>query len=261
MADKEQSIADVVNEGAESIVKYFQGKHHKEFPERIKAMVDFHSPDLQIQQIFENHAAQVGSQAYTSAVNYLQKGNADAKVGGLSPTSKLTTENAASILEMYVDSFLDQAVFGGRFKKVIEQAKKRGITGQRLRELKGELFSHYHRTEEGAINPLTEQNIKKLEGKNASELESFLRTLRDTTQKTYTGFLIKEATAELVNIYDRPELSDFVEKRFKKAGLVHPEHKETLLTRQPNDVVVDLSTYLHGGDMQKRGYVRKEEAA
>ncbi|MBI2575467.1 hypothetical protein HYV82_06305 [Candidatus Woesearchaeota archaeon] len=250
MADKKsKTLAEILKEGPQAVIKHYQSLEGEDFETRVDAFAKFFTHNGgDIPLSFANHAHDVAQEAYISAANVLKE-----KAPG--PSDKLGTEDdVASVIESYVDTFIEKALNGSKFKEAIEYAKAKGASPEEIRKLKGEFFSNYHRTEQGALNPLDANQLKKWRGKSRAKLEAHLRQLQGNTVQLYAQHMESEAYGKIFNVYDRASLAKHLEPIFEKAGLIHDEHEKTLVTRSVDQMVQDLATYHTKGDMSKRGY-------
>jgi hypothetical protein len=262
---KHKDLAEIVNEGAGAVVKYFQEVSASDFKTRIKRFEEFHDPDLNIRDLFSQHAGYIARgnpedrEKYPGAYEVAHK-----HLGTLAKknTDTLNEDQVREVLQKYVEQFLKSTHPG--FDKMMAQAKKENWDKKHVRDTLGDLFGSYHKDPETGkgTNPLNDSYIKELAGKAKLRLIKELSGLAAGTQQMYTGFLIRKATEDLLKQpEDHNEFTGHVASRLKDAGLQLPDNAP-LHIRSVDQLTRDYSTLLSGGDMSKLDYqqVGKEKA-
>ncbi len=231
--------------------------HEADFKKRVEAFELLHKGDNRYIPLVQEYARDIvfknptkdADGSYDIAYKHLDK-----LVKG--HTDIVGESNIAEVLEKYVDGFLERVL------KPEDLAAHRKI-GERMpdkerRAMKGMLFGHYFRDEEGRpINILDEQQLKKLGEKTKIEIIQYLReSLGKDTVNKYTNFWISQATRDLIKQEDHGHFVPYIKEKMKEAGLEHPdEHyhatRDVPLLRQEYSLLL-------GGQLQplleKSGY-------
>ncbi len=260
MAEKKKTIDDVIDKSVDDIIAYFQSHTGEDFKTRIKKFEEFHNEKHGIASKLSQHAEYVvrgkpsDRDKFPGAYEVAYK-----KLDDLvkKDTGKLDEKQATSVIEAYVDSFL-KAVHSD-FDEMMKHAKAEGLSEEEIREMKGQLFAQYHTSQEGTINPLDAQFIKKnVVGKTKIKTIDMLRGLAQTSQEHYTSRLQSRATTNLLKEEDRLAFAKYIKPKLDKAGFEHDDHP---LQKTVQQLGTEYTTLLRGGDMSKHGYrhVEKEE--
>ncbi|MBI2128711.1 hypothetical protein HYU07_00580 [Candidatus Woesearchaeota archaeon] len=257
MAKKAKTVDD--------IIANIQGVVNKPFKERIKKFEEFHAPEKQYDLLFAQHAEYVVmgkpsdrksfpgayEEAYKKLDTMLEEDSSKLKKEG----------DIRAILEVYVDKFLERAM-GEKFKDTLEQAKKEGLSEEDIRDMKGSLFSQYHPTREGIVNPLSKEFIKQFVGKTKLEAIEALKGLAENSKKLYASYLNDSATEGLIKQYDVLDLTKHLKPKFKEAGFKPREH---YLKKRAHELEAHYEALIKGAgeQLQKYGYekITKKENA
>ncbi|MBI2664390.1 hypothetical protein HYX10_03540 [Candidatus Woesearchaeota archaeon] len=263
--EKKVTIEAAREKGAHEVIKYMRSYINEPLEERMKALEEKTDPENEIDELFEQHAEHVVNGNPTGKSDDEKTGSYHAGVAHIEEvfkdkksSTKLTKDEATSIMEHYVDKALSRIITD--FKERIEKAKKAGLTEDEIRSLKGQLFAQHHIDPQTGrrLNPLEDTYLRSFRGKTKAQALSRMRTLADNSRTMYRTNLEQRATQDLFTEDDRMELADLLKPKFDKAGLKHPDHP---YTKDTSVLIADIVTYLKSGDMRERGYSRKREPA
>ena len=260
---KEENLEEVLDKGGDEIAKYFANVSKEEdFDKRLKAFKEFHDPHKQIPERFLTHSRYVilghpsRQDEFPGVYNVAHK-VLDEKAEKDSDT--LTEEQVTEVMEAYVDKFLEHATgVDEPLKEMMEAAKKRGLSDEDLRELKGSMFARYHTEQDGNyLNPLDKGIIKDLTGKTKLDLKTYLSVAADNSLKKYNNLLSKAARNLLVKEKDFTKLVEVMDEEFKDLY----EHDTDLILKEHHELVRDYSTHLQRKDMSQWEYrpAKKQE--
>tara|TARA_Y100000310_G_scaffold343592_1_gene451988 strand:+ start:1974 stop:2801 length:828 start_codon:yes stop_codon:yes gene_type:complete len=228
---------DGLDKTVEEIIAGYRKYHHatgKKFKDRVKKFEGFFDEDNIDSNTIALHAQYVvqgnpeDNKSFPGAYQVAHR-----KLGEFAKRNgdKIEdTDQLASILESYVDTFLQHAL-GDKFKKIMGRAEKKAKKKEgeltkkskvALRELKGQLMSQFY-SEDGKTgkNILTDSYLKSLEGKKKVDLIGKLQQIAQGSQEMYTGWLQGKAIGDLFSEDDRYEFSEHIGDRFESAGWSH----------------------------------------
>ncbi|MCK4521110.1 MAG: hypothetical protein KAU20_00930 [Nanoarchaeota archaeon] len=246
---KPKSVEDIIND--------MQSVRDKPFKDRITKFEEFHKPEAQHGLRFQQHAEYAIWGKPSDRKNYPGAyEHAYQKLDSLvkEDDAKLEKEeDILSILELYVDKFLEKAM-GNKFKEALEHAKEESLSDDDIRDMKNTFIANYLRDERG--NPiiyLNKDEAKKHKGKTKMEMIEHLRGMGEEIVKSYHSYLTKKATEGLIKHYDIPDLAKHVKPKFEDAGFKPDDH---YLTKSHARLEAEYSALLKGAGetLQKFGY-------
>ena len=159
------------------------------------------------------------------------------------------------MLETYVDTFLEK-VMKGKFKTSLGEAEAQGASKEKIREMKGMLFSHYVADDQGnPVNPLNPQFINQLKGRSKVELINSLRNISQQTVGGYARFWIANVGRDLIKHEDHGEVAPYVQQKMKESGFMHDD-PHYHITKNALQLATEYGHLLTGNlqPLQRAGY-------
>jgi hypothetical protein len=257
---KDLSLKDFHEGTIDDIIKYSKTFEGKPFKERIQFFESFHDLDKHMEERIGQHAEYVirgkpTDSSLPGAYNLAYKKLDEAVKGDY---DKVKGEHLDATFDALVDEMLGQVLGKDRLSKAIEKLKKKGFDDERIRRFKGSLFAtHFKDDKNRPINIYGYKEVFK--GKKKVEVISGLRGIAGDLQKSYTRHLKSQMTDHLVTDYDRLDIAPYVEEKFDKAGLHHPDIDH--LELEPDQTAGHYETLIKHGDLGQQGYRKKKEKA
>ncbi len=247
----DKSVDEIVGE-----FQKFKKSGGKPFKERAKKFEEFFDPEKFYSALIAQHAEYIARGKPSDLTNFPGAYNVayrklEEKVSGNYDKVE-DDELLKEIIESYVDTFLEGAATE-KLEKAMRIAEEKGLSKEDIQKMKGNLFAQYHMTERGALNPLSDDFIKRLKGKTKIEIIAELSGLANTSINLYSQFLTNKATYDIFDSDDQIDLAEHYAPRFEKEGWKHDDH---ILTHTYDKLISSIQHLLtgNGKELEKAGY-------